>query len=146
MGENPLVGVWRLVSCDAIRANGTKLPVYGRRPIGRLIYDSAGNMSVHIMRSGRQRSSSETKFGANDDEMKSAYEGYEAYFSTYAIDPHLQKVTHKVLGSLFPNWTGSIQTRYYSLDGDERLILSTEPPGSTPNGRPIVQLVWERHA
>jgi hypothetical protein len=146
MRENPLVGIWKLVSCDAMRTNGSRIPIYGKRPVGRLFYDSAGNMAVQIMRSGRRHCVSETKFGATDDEMKSAYEGYEAYFSTYAIDEERQTISHKVVGSLFPNWTGSTQQRYYAIDPQNRLVLSTAPIGTKPAGNTIVELVWERLA
>ncbi|MFH1184609.1 MAG: lipocalin-like domain-containing protein [Chloroflexota bacterium] len=144
MAENALVGVWKLVSCDATRKNGTRIPIYGKRPVGRLFYDAAGNMSVHIMKSGRRRCESETKFGASDEEMKAAYEGYEAYFSKYAVDTERRTINHKVLGSLFPNWTGSTQTRYYAFDRDNRLVLSTEPIGASRSENTTVRRVWER--
>jgi hypothetical protein len=144
MAENPMVGVWKLVSCDAIRANGTRIPIYGKHPVGLLYYDEAGNMSVHIMKSGRRHCSSDTKFGASEIEMKAAYEGYEAYFSRYTIDTEQQIITHRVVGSLFPNWTGSVQHRHYAFDHDHRVVLSTAPIGSEPLNGPIVELVWER--
>ena len=142
--ENPLVGIWKLVSCEAIRTSGTRIPIYGRRPVGWLYYDEAGHMSVHIMKSGRHHCDSETKFGASDHEMKSAYEGYEAYFSNYSIDAERQTISHKVVGSLFPNWTGSTQHRYYAFDSANRLVLSTAPVGEQPDGNTVVELVWER--
>jgi hypothetical protein len=144
MAENALVGVWTLVSCDATRKNGTRIPIYGKRPVGRLFYDAAGNMSVHIMKPGRRRCESDTKFGASDEEMKAAFEGYEAYFSKYDVDSERGTISHKVVGSLFPNWTGSTQTRYYAFDGDNRLVLSTAPIGAAPSEHTTVQLVWER--
>jgi hypothetical protein len=144
MRENPLVGVWKLVSCDAIRKNGARIPIYGKRPVGRLIYDSAGHMSVHIMRSGRSRCASDTKFGASAEEMKVAYEGYEAYFSTYEVDPKDGTIDHKVALSLFPNWTGSIQRRYYALHGGNRLKLRTARIDTSAANGTIVELVWER--
>jgi len=144
MAENPVVGVWKLVSCDAIRAVDVRLPIYGKHPIGLLYYDATGNMSVHIMKSDRRHSSSNTKFGATESEMKAAYEGYEAYFSRYTLDTERQTISHRVVGSLFPNWTGTVQRRYYAFDGNDRLILSTQPIGSTPMHGPIVELVWER--
>ncbi len=146
MEEDRLVGVWRLVSCDAARTNRAAGPIYGRHPIGRLYYDAAGNMSVHIMRSGRPRLKANTKFGASADEMRAAYETYEAYFSDYVVDPAEHRIHHRVIGGLFPNWAGSVQSRFYEFDGDDRLILSTAPIGSEPDGEPIVTLVWERIA
>lgn len=144
MSETSFAGVWKLISCDAIRKNGGAVPIYGRHPIGRLHYDDRGNMSVHIMKSGRPRTESKTKFAASPDEMRLAYEGYEAYFSTYTVDAARGKISHRVIGSLFPNWTGSAQDRYYRFENKDRLILSTEPIGAAPQNDTVVTLVWER--
>jgi hypothetical protein len=140
---NPFVGVWKLISCDAIRKSGSVLPIYGKNPIGRLYYDAAGNMSVHIMKSGRFNFKDQSKFRAAVSEMRAAYDSYEAYFSTYEVDETNQIINHKVLGGLFPNWTGTIQPRHYKFDGD-RLIMSTDPIGYVSRERTVVTLVWER--
>lgn len=146
MEQDRFAGVWRLVSCDAVRTDGGAMPIYGKNPIGRLYYDAAGNMSVHIMKAGRPRFRSDTKFRASPDEMRAAYESYEAYFSNYVVDSGEHRIHHTVIGGLFPNWAGSIQSRYYEFQGDNRLILSSAPIGSEPAGEPIVTLVWERIA
>ena len=140
---NSFVGVWKLISCDAIRKNGSVLPIYGKNPVGRLYYDAAGNMSVHMMKSGRTNFKDETKFRAEPSEMRAAYESYEAYFSTYEVDEANHIINHTVIGGLFPNWTGTIQARYYAFDGN-RLTLSTDPIGYIPREKAIVTLVWER--
>ncbi len=140
---NSFVGVWKLISCDALRKDGSVLPIYGRNPIGRLYYDAAGNMSVHMMKSGRTNFKDKTKFRAAPSEMRAAYDSYEAYFSTYEVDEANHVVNHRVLGGLFPNWTGTVQSRYYKFEGD-RLILSTDPIDFVPNDKTIVTLVWER--
>ncbi len=143
MSSHSFVGVWKLISCDAIRKNGTVLPIYGKNPVGRLYYDAVGNMSVHMLKSGRPNFVDQTKFRATPSEMRAAYESYEAYFSTYEVDEVNQVIHHTVLGGLFPNWTGTIQSRYYKFE-DNRLILSTDPIGSAAKERAIVTLVWER--
>lgn len=144
MGENRFVGVWKLVSCDAARSKGGAMPIYGKNPIGRLYYDAAGNMSVHIMRAGRARFAADTKFRATVDEMRTAYESYEAYFSNYVVDAATHRIHHTVIGGLFPNWAGSVQSRFYEFDGDDRLILSTAPIGADAGQDPIITLIWER--
>jgi hypothetical protein len=146
MNENPFVGVWKLVTCDAVRKKHGRVPIYGKKPIGRLYYDAAGNMSVHIMKAGRPRSESATKFGVAPDEMRLAYEGYEAYFSTYVFDSQRHLISHTVIGGLFPNWTGTVQERFYRFEGDRRLILSSEPLGAASGDNTSVTLVWERLA
>ena len=142
--SNPFVGTWSLVSCNAYRRNGQVLPIYGPNPEGRLFYDAAGNMSVHIMQADRPPFRDAEKFRATEQEMRAAYQGYEAYFSVYAVDLEHCVVNHKVLGGLFPNWTGTVQARYYRFDGPDQLILSTEPIGAAPNRHTVVTLVWER--
>lgn len=144
MSGNPFVGVWKLISCEALRANGSSVPIYGKNPIGRLYYDLAGNMSVHIMRAGRQRFKADTKFRAAPQEMRAAYESYEAYFSTYEVEPEAHLIRHRVLGGLFPNWAGTVQSRFYEFDGADRLILSTAPIGVRPREETGVVLIWER--
>lgn len=146
MDEDHFAGVWKLVACNAARANGGATPIYGKNPVGRLYYDAAGNMSVHIMKAGRPRFQSDTKFQATTDEMRAAYASYEAYFSNYVVDPVEHKIHHTVIGGLFPNWEGSVQSRFYEFDGPDRLILSSAPIGSRPAGEPIVTLVWQRIA
>jgi len=146
MEEDRFAGVWKLVSCEAARTTGGAMPIYGKNPVGRLYYDATGNMSVHIMKAGRPRFRSETKFRAAPEEMRTAYESYEAYFSNYVVEPAEHKIHHTVIGGLFPNWAGSVQSRFYEFDGDDRLILSTAPIGSPPRGEPIITLVWERIA
>jgi len=144
MSENPLIGYWKLISCDALRNHGNLVPVYGRNPSGRLYYDDKGNMSVHIMRSGRRRGNGGLASAPSDEEIRSSYDGYQAYFATYTVDTARQVIRHEVLGSLFPDWTGSTQVRYYELPDDKHLLLSTGPIGSEPGDAPIFQLVWER--
>ncbi len=142
--SNPFVGTWRLVSCNAHRRNGQVFAIYGPNPEGRLFYDIAGNMSVHIMQAGRPPFKDAQKFRATEQEMRLAYQGYEAYFSTYEVDWERCLVNHRVLGGLFPNWTGTVQPRFFRFDGPDRLLLSTEPIGSAPARRTVVILTWDR--
>ncbi len=143
MSENLFVDIWNLISCDAVRKNGCVLPIYGKKPVGRLFYDANGNLSVHIMKDGRPNFVNATKFRASAMEMRAAYEVYEAFFSTYDVDQENGVIIHHLIGGLFPNWIGSDQSRYYKFDGD-RLILSTDPIGAISNRKTIVTLVWEK--
>ncbi len=144
MAEDRFVGVWKLVACEATRTNGNAMPIYGKNPVGRLYYDTSGNMSVHIMRAGRAPFKGDTKFRATIDEMRAAYESYEAYFSSYTVEVAGRRIHHTVIGGLFPNWEGSIQSRYYEFEGDDRLVLSTAPIGTVSSSEPIITLIWER--
>jgi hypothetical protein len=141
---NPFVGTWKLISCEAVRCNGGAMQLYGPDPVGRLYYDSDGNMSVHIMRRDRPLLRSDGSSSQDVGEVRAAFQGYQAYFSTYVVDADRQLIHHKVLGSLFPNWIGTTQTRSYAFEGADHLVLSSVPNGSERAGRTIVKLVWER--
>jgi hypothetical protein len=138
------VGVWRLVSCRAVRRNGATVDVYGRRPVGRLFYDADANMAVQIMKSGRPNFPGPGKFDGEAEAMRAAYEGYEAYCSTYSVEPEQGIIRHEVVSSLFPNWTGTTQKRYFEFQADGRLVLSTHPIGVRAPGESVVCLTWEK--
>ena len=44
-----VVGTWRLVAAQSKAADGSVLDIYGSPPLGRLIYDAADHMSVHLL-------------------------------------------------------------------------------------------------
>src|SRR6185436_9236033 len=51
-----IVGTWELMTRTVTRADGTKIvdPVLGEKPVGRLVYDASGAMSLQMMRTGRK--------------------------------------------------------------------------------------------
>jgi hypothetical protein len=143
MIRDQLIGTWRLISVCAIRqSDGEVKYPFGKRSVGQLMYDSAGNMSVVIMRPDRPRSSINDKFQATTEEIKSAFDGFEAYFGAYEIDEEKEIVIHHIEGSSFPNWEGTAQTRFAEFSGNQ-LTLRTPP---LPYGGATFtwKLVWER--
>ncbi len=101
-------------------------------------------MSVHLMRRNRPNFQNSTKFLATSEERNTAFEGYEAYFSTYEFSESEGIIHHSVIGGLFPNWAGTIQSRYYRFEGGNRLILSNMPFNGVRSDKTTVTLVWER--
>lgn len=144
MSENPLIGYWKLISCVAVRNRGARVPLYGKHPIGRLYYDAAGNMSVHIMRAGRRAQGHVSDLAGGDELPYGALSGYQAYFATYHVDTDSGIVRHKVLGSWYPDWTGTTQIRYYELQHEDRLLLRNAPIGSGAADEALFELTWER--
>jgi hypothetical protein len=144
ISDSPFVGAWKLVSCQAIRRGGEAMPLYGPEPIGRLYYDADGNMSVHIMRRDRGPGRSNGNASQDADAMRAAFEGYQAYFSTYEVDAEQHLIHHKVLGSLLPDWTGTTQSRSYAFEGRNRLVLGSAPNDGGRAAKTTVRLVWQR--
>ena len=137
-----LVGTWRLVSAEERTEDGRSIPLWGSAPAGRLMYDDRGRMSAQLMDPRRKPFVSADRLAGTAAEVRAAFEGYEAYFGSYAVDAKAGVVVHHVIGSLFPNLIGTDQRRFFALSGN-RLTLTTAPylRGARQS---IYVLVWER--
>ena len=134
-----LVGNWSLISYVTESPDGTRGKPYGEA-VGRLTYDSHGNMSGQVMRPGR----APVVHGQSGlADVRAAYAGYIAYFGTYQVNESRDTVEHHVLGALNPTWVGGVQVRRMRFDG-ETLILSTD----VSKGGVLVRhiLTWQRIA
>jgi hypothetical protein len=141
MGTNPLVGVWKLLLIE-FRSEGEAYYPFGREAKGIMIFEPGGWSSTQIMRSGRATFLSGDPYRGTPEEVRDAAEGYVAHSGPYTVDEEHHVVTHQVVCSLFPNWVGAEQKRFYHLDGN-RLIIGT-PPLVLGSRMTDVMLIWER--
>ena len=133
-----------MVACEGQWSDGRVTYPYGKEPVGMLIYDGQGHFSGQISDTGRPEFASGNLLKGSPEELKSAFEGYVAYYGGYEVDEVKGHMTHRVEGSFFPNWVGQEQTRLFEFQGD-KLRLSTLPiKGSRANL--TVVLLWERAA
>ena len=121
-----LVGSWELVSLENHGEDGSVHQPFGKAPVGRITYTADGRMMAQIMRDERTVFATNALYTGTEAEKAAAYDSYIAYYGTYAVDAATQTVTHKVTASLFPNWVGGDQQRFYVLEGDQ-LTLSAKP-------------------
>lgn len=141
--QTPLVvGTWRLVSFESRDKSGEVRYPLGRNATGQISYGADGSMSAILVQPDRPPFVSGDMQRGTDAEVRSAFEGFVAYFGSYSIDAEKGTVTHHVKGSSFPNWTGSDLVRFYKLEG-EKLTLSTLPFLYGGESSEAV-LVWER--
>jgi Lipocalin-like domain len=137
------VGLWRLVSAEYRSDDGALVESpFGTEPEGMLMYDSYGNMAVQIARKNRERFASSDRLGGTDEEIKTAFSSYTAYFGRYSVDERERIVTHNVQQSLYPNQIATPLKRYYTF-ADRKLNLRTAPfqlRGKTVTG----VLLWEK--
>ena len=127
-----IVGTWELQTRTVRRADGTTIvdPVLGEKPIGRLIYDATGAMSLQMMRTGRKAAIS-TPANPRDQNNQRAVLGYDSYFGRYTVDEKAGAVTHHVEGSLFPEDVGDDWVRPFKLQGDTLTLQLTGEDGLT---------------
>ena len=144
-GENrnvPIIGAWRLISFQIERSDGEVLHPFGEDALGSIIYTESGRFSAQVMRRSRPSFAVADQTKGTPDEIKANYEGVVSYFGPYEFNGQDGYVTHHVEGSLFPNWEGEGQKRFFELIGD-RLRLSTAPM-VWGGGEMVAVLLWER--
>jgi hypothetical protein len=136
--KNQLVGTWMVVSNYTDREDGSKVDTFGPNPVGILMLDGDGLLSLQEMRSDLPQFGTNNRQEGTADENKAIVQGSICYFGTYTIDEAAKTVTFRVEGCSFPNWTGTDVKRSFALAGDE---LTWSGVGST--GRPFHN-VWKR--
>jgi hypothetical protein len=136
--QKKFVGSWRLVSVEGLNWT-TK-----GRPVGIIMYDNTGHMSVQIVRGDRPAFVNPRK--ATDQEKAAAFDTYVAYYGTYTFEPENGIVIHHLEGSIVPSQVGQDNIRYFELNGN-RLTLSIANDGK--GGRlarkdTTAHLTWEK--
>ena len=121
-----LAGVWRLVSSEFRTSSGEVIYPLGEDALGQAIFTESGYMSGQLMRQNRPVFASGSQSAGTPEEMEAAMQGYVAYYGPCRIDVEQETLTTDVEGSLYPNWVGGQQVRYYELT-DSQLILKTSP-------------------
>lgn len=140
--KEQLVGTWTLVSMYSVRQDGSAFDLMGPNPVGQIMYDANGRMSVHIIRSDRPRFAAEDRLKGTPEENKAVVHGTIAYFGKYTVNEADRTVTHHIESHIFPNWNGTDQKRIFTLTGDE-FKLST-PPIPLAGGLVANHMVWKR--
>lgn len=137
------VGSWDLVAVENRASDGSVTRPFGDAPRGRITYTPDGFLSAHVMRDARPAfAGGATLYGGTPTEKAAAYDSYIAYYGRYAVDAAAATVTHRIEGSLFPNWSGTAQTRHFAFDGD---TLTLRSPPFESGGKTIeVHVVWQR--
>lgn len=137
-----LIGTWHLLSCTIIYDDGREEDYWGENPKGVLIYDNEGTVAAQLGKRGR------TLFAQNDwskgtfEELKDAFQTYQAYYGTYELHADEGYVIHHVNGAIFPNWEGKPEKRFFEIDGNKLHI--TAPPIEVQGGSFVFKLSWEK--
>ena len=142
MNAEDLVGTWRLRTWKNVGSDGSAVDPLGERPVGYIIYNHDGYMSVEIMAANREPYHDPDVFGGTPGERSEAISMYLSYSGPFEVLSDRDTVIHHIEVCSFPNWVGNAQVRFAKLDGD-LLTLSTKPMTFEGVER-RAELVWER--
>ena len=92
MEADKFIGAWRLVSAEFRTDDGelTESP-YGDQPQGILMYDAQGTMSAQLAQKDRRAFAVADRMKGRPEEIKAAFETYQAYWGRYRIDERERK-------------------------------------------------------
>jgi hypothetical protein len=135
-------GAWKLISSEMRSSSGEVQYPLGEDCAGRLIIDSDGNFNLQLMRPDRGEFASGDIVRGTDQEIRTAYQGFVAFWAKIEVDEEKKEITYVVEGSLFPNCIGHRNLRYYEFNGN-RLTLKT-PAFLMAEQEVTGVLVWER--
>ena len=121
-----LAGAWCLVSSEFSTANGNVIYPFGEDAVGMANFDASGYMSAQIMRPNRPTFAGAAPASGPLEEIQAAIQGYVAYYGRCEGEGEHQTSTTHVEGSMYPNWVGGQQVRFYELT-TKQLILKPAP-------------------
>jgi len=140
--DNPLTGIWKLVSFEARTADGTVTNLYGDKPGGILIYDASGHMSTHAMNLNLEKCGTTDRRSCPDKQARAAFDEYFGYWGRYEVRESEGVVLHILKGASLPDLIGVTLRRFYELSGD-RLVLRT-PPQKVRGVEMVITVTVER--
>ena len=131
MTGDSFTGAWKLVSSEMRSAGGQVQYPLGEDCEGSLVIADDGSFSAQLMRADRTPFASHDLLRGTNDEIRDAYQGYVAFWAQMEVDREKREISYVVQGSLFPNWIGQRNVRYYEFN-ENRL---TPEDAYLPDGR-----------
>ena len=135
-------GNWKLVSWTRLVDGVEDYGMFGADPLGLILYAPDGRVFASLMRRQRPNFAAADLAGASVEERAAAYDGYVGYCGRYTVNEPEGSVAHHIELSSYPNWTGTVQTRFVEFVG-ERMKLTT-PPILRGGKAAAVILTWVR--
>ena len=137
-----LIGAWRLKAFRIESSNGEVSYPFGESAQGVLLYSRCGLVSAQLMRTDRPLFESDDQQIGTPAEFEENFKACVSYYGTFEIHEEEGFVIHHVERSMFPNWEGTPQKRFFELK-ENTLHIST-PPVNWGNDQKVATLIWER--
>jgi Lipocalin-like domain len=130
MPDNPMVGLWALVSYAVRMPDGRTSAPLGADALGYLHYGADGVVAGTMMARARPPFTTGNRLGATPDEKVRAWDSVVTYMGTYEFRG--DTVVHRIKASVFPDWSGVDQLRHRRVldNGDVELTAVLEERGA----------------
>ena len=135
-----LIGTWRLVSYELAGSDGRMRRPYGQAPVGYLLYSADGFMSVAFAQPERRGFASGNALRGTTEEWAACAKTYTSYAGRYEVQDG--RVLHHLEVSLYPDWLGTTQERYFTLSGN--WLILRMPPYQQGGVQWLGTLTWKR--
>lgn len=142
MADNPFAGTWSLVSSEMRTDAGEVFYPLGDECKGRIFFDDSGHLSAQLMRLDRPMFESNDLLQGTAEEIVEAYKGFVSFWGNYSFDPEVKELRYTIEGSLFPNWVGQENLRFY--DFEENRVTYRTPQFPMGGHQTEGVLTWER--
>ena len=137
--ESPIVGTWKLQSFTReIVATGRRDNPFGEQPQGYVIFSPDGHSCGIITKGERVRPAGPLP---TDQEKIELFGSMVSYASTYQVEGN--KVFLRVDISWNQAWTGTVQARFFKVEGDT-LTLTTPVMKMLDGQEGRSVLVWKK--
>ncbi len=120
-----IVGTWAVVSTENVKGS-TKTQPLGPHPVGYFMFDRSGHFSGQMMSPDLPKFAANNKNAGTDAENKAVVQGMISTFGTYAVNEKDHSMTVHIIGSSFPNWSGTDQKRMIAFSGDTMTLTAGE--------------------
>lgn len=129
MNDNPMTGLWELVSYIVRQADGRETVPLGADAVGYLYYSPDGVVSGIMMERNRPHFQTGNRLGASVEEKVRGWDSAITYMGTYEFLG--DRVMHRIKASVFPDWSGANQLRYRRVlaSGNVELTAQLEERG-----------------
>ncbi|TAE86089.1 MAG: lipocalin-like domain-containing protein [Oscillatoriales cyanobacterium] len=138
--QKKVLGTWRLVSWENRDEQGKVTYPFGKDALGYIIYSADGHMCATLSEKKRPNFPGGDILTGTLEEQAKAVQTYIAYCGKYEVKP--DRVVHLPDVSLFPNYIGTRQERFYSFK-DGKLVL-THAPEKMDGKLQTPFIIWER--
>ena len=144
MKMSDLHGTWNLKSIYSQSKSGNQNFHFGKDAIGRLTYTTDGFMHAFIMKRDRPTFEGGGIDEGTSEEIRSAFQDFDAYSGRYTVDMSDGTVVHHVDMARSPVWIALDLVRHFKIEG-QILKIYTDEFFLDSQGQDIVVFVeWER--